>query len=41
VDEDTSARAALRLYQLGYTDVYALLGGLVAWEVAGYPIESP
>jgi rhodanese-related sulfurtransferase len=41
VDEHTSAGAALILYKSGYTDVYALLGGLVAWEVAGYPVESP
>ena len=24
------------LYQLGFTDVAALLGGLGAWEAAGY-----
>jgi rhodanese-related sulfurtransferase len=36
--EQTSARAALRLYQHGFTNVSALLGGLRAWEAADYPM---
>jgi rhodanese-related sulfurtransferase len=37
--EQTSARAALKLYELGFTEVRALWGGLHAWQVAGYPVE--
>jgi rhodanese-related sulfurtransferase len=37
--EQTSARAALILYQNGYKDVWALQGGLAAWVNAGYPLE--
>ncbi|MBC8249458.1 MAG: rhodanese-like domain-containing protein [Anaerolineales bacterium] len=35
-----SARAARILMDKGYTNVKALLGGLRAWQQAGYPIVS-
>jgi rhodanese-related sulfurtransferase len=31
--------AARRLVELGYTNVYNLDGGFVAWEAAGLPVE--
>jgi phage shock protein E len=31
--------AARRMVELGYTNVYNLVGGFVAWEAAGLPIE--
>jgi rhodanese-related sulfurtransferase len=37
VDEATSARAARTLMDLGFTKVYALKGGWIEWEKAGYP----
>jgi rhodanese-related sulfurtransferase len=33
-----SATAARQLVELGYTDVWNLDGGMVAWEQAGYPL---
>lgn len=33
-----SATAAETLVRLGYTDVWNLAGGMVAWEQAGYPL---
>ena len=33
-----SAIAARTLVQLGYTDVWNLDGGMIAWEQAGYPL---
>lgn len=36
---DRSALAAARLYELGYTDVAHLDGGLDAWRDAGLPIS--
>ena len=29
----------LKLQELGYTNAYALLGGLSAWQSANYPTE--
>jgi rhodanese-related sulfurtransferase len=31
----------LILYENGYTKAYVLTGGMQAWELAGYPVESP
>jgi rhodanese-related sulfurtransferase len=31
---------ASKLIEMGYTSVYALKGGWVEWEKAGYPIEK-
>jgi len=28
------------LYRNGFTNAYALLGGLAAWKEAGYPVEA-
>ena len=33
-----SRLAACILQDMGYTDVYALRGGMLAWEAAGYPV---
>jgi len=30
---------ALQLREQGFTEAYSLLGGLDAWESAGYPVE--
>lgn len=38
--EEESAGAALILYKNGYSKVAALLGGVAAWEAAGYPMEE-
>jgi rhodanese-related sulfurtransferase len=40
--EETSARVALQVINRGMDleNVYALLGGLGAWQTAGYPVES-
>lgn len=35
-----SAIAAQTLVRLGYTKIKNLAGGMVAWERAGYPLES-
>jgi len=35
-----SAIAARTLVQLGYTDVWNLDGGMIAWEKAGYPLAD-
>lgn len=35
-----SSLAAETLIRLGYTNVWSLKGGMVAWEQAGYPIGS-
>ena len=37
--EGSSARAALRLRELGIDRSYALEGGMGAWEERGYPLE--
>ena len=39
MNEATSARAARILQQKGYTQVAALKGGQIAWEMAKYPTE--
>lgn len=36
----TSQAAADVLTRLGYTDVYNLQGGMIAWQSAGYPLIS-
>jgi phage shock protein E len=35
-----SAQAADILRQAGYTDVHNMVGGITAWEQAGYPVEK-
>jgi phage shock protein E len=35
-----SAEAAKTLVRLGYTDVWDLGGGMLAWERAGFPLEG-
>jgi len=34
-----SVLAADALQQMGYTDVWSMVGGIKAWKDAGYPIE--
>jgi rhodanese-related sulfurtransferase len=34
-----STEAAQALVKLGYTNVFQLAGGMIAWEKAGYPIS--
>jgi len=36
-----SASAAAELVRLGYTDVYHLVGGMVAWTEWGLPMATP
>lgn len=31
---------ARKLADMGYTKVYALLGGWAEWKAAGYPLEA-
>lgn len=38
--EETSARAAEILIAYGYSQANPILGGLEAWERAGYPLEQ-
>ncbi len=39
--DDVLAKAASkRLMELGYENVYSLLGGLKAWKTEGYPVEK-
>jgi rhodanese-related sulfurtransferase len=33
-----SGKAARELVSLGYTDVWNLDGGMIAWKQAGYPL---
>jgi len=35
-----SAQAAQLLRQRGYNNVHNMLGGIAAWEKAGYPVEK-
>lgn len=35
-----SMHAANTLIELGYTNVYSVEGGIVAWYTAGYPTQS-
>lgn len=35
-----SGRAVAFLRQLGYTDVYNVAGGIIAWMEKGYPLEK-
>jgi rhodanese-related sulfurtransferase len=35
-----SSQAAQLLRQRGYDNVHNMLGGIVAWEQAGYPVEK-
>jgi 3-mercaptopyruvate sulfurtransferase SseA len=38
-DDVMSKAAAKRLIELGYKDVYSMLGGLKAWKADGYAVE--
>jgi rhodanese-related sulfurtransferase len=38
-NETSSVRAVLALQKLGFTNAYALLGGLVAYQAAGLPTQ--
>jgi rhodanese-related sulfurtransferase len=38
--EGLAERAAARLIEGGYTDVWVLAGGVAAWETAGFPVYS-
>ena len=38
-DDVMAKAAAKRLLELGYEPVYTMMGGLKAWEVAGYPVQ--
>ncbi len=38
-DDVMSKAAAKRLLELGYKDVYSMLGGLKAWKADGYAVE--
>ncbi len=38
--EGLAERAATRLIEGGYTDVSVLVGGVAAWEAAGFPVYS-
>src|SRR5215831_10754918 len=38
--EGLAERAAARLIQGGYTDVFVLAGGVAAWQAAGFPVYS-
>jgi rhodanese-related sulfurtransferase len=40
VNEETSARAVLKLRELGYAKSYSLKGGWWEWVGAGYPVEK-
>ena len=35
-----SALAAESLQRMGFTDVYSVAGGMVAWQDAGYPVKA-
>lgn len=39
-DEHAAARAVLELQQRGFTNAFALQGGLSAWQAAGLPVEQ-
>ncbi len=38
-DDVMSKAASKRLIELGYKNVYSMLGGLKAWKADGYPVE--
>lgn len=38
-DDVMSKAASKRLMELGYKNVYSMLGGLKAWKADGYPVE--
>jgi rhodanese-related sulfurtransferase len=38
-DEHTAVRAVLKLQELGFTNAFALQGGLSAWQAVGLPVE--
>ncbi len=35
-----SLHAANRLLEMGYRELYSIDGGIMAWQQAGYPVES-
>jgi 3-mercaptopyruvate sulfurtransferase SseA len=39
-DDVLSKAASKRLMELGYSNVYSMLGGLKAWKSEGYPVET-